>query len=113
MKGQKNQAINIYNILRKIGINPKTKGFKILVQAIMIALSCSDDFINLTKIYKQLSVKYNLNFESIRTMISYSLHHLIGVDYKENFEEIFGVKYSEDFYTNQIIIEEVIRIIKR
>lgn len=111
MKGQKNQAIIIYNILRKLGLNPKTRGIKILTSAIIIAVNYSDDFIIISNIYKELAVQYKVTPHTIKTTIAYTLHNLVGNDYKENFQELFGIKYCEDLYTNQIIIEEVSRII--
>lgn len=112
MKGQKNQAIIIYNILRQIGLSPKIKGTKILVSAIMIALNSSDEFIIMSNIYQQLSIQYNLTQHSINTAISYTLHHLVGTDYKNNFQKLFGIEFCEDLYTNKTIIEEITRIIK-
>lgn len=112
MKGQKNQAIIIHNILRQIGLSTKLKGTKILLSAIILSLACTDDFIILNDIYKQLSYKYNLSPKYIENSIAYSLKHPIGNNFKENFEEIFDLEYSEDFYSNKIIIEEVSRIIK-
>lgn len=111
MKGQKNQAISIYNILRKIGLSPKTKGIKLLTSAIIIALNSSNEFLVVSDIYNILSKKYSLAPQTIKTNISYALHNPIGKDYKENFQDIFGIKFCEDLYTSQTIIEEVIRII--
>lgn len=112
MKGQTNQAIIIYNILKKIGLSTKLKGTKMLLSAILLALACTDEFIVLNDIYKQLSYQYNLSPKYIENAISYSLKHLIGKGFEENFEKIFNVEYSEDFYSNKIIIEEVTRIIQ-
>lgn len=111
MKG-KNQAIKVHNILRQIGLSTKLKGTKILLSAIMISLACSDDFINVNDIYEQLSYQYNLSPKNIENTIAYSLKHPIGKEYKENFENIFDLEYSEEFYSNKTIIEEICRIIK-
>lgn len=112
MKGKKNQAIIIYNILRQIGLSPKSKGIKFLTSAIIIALDSVDEFIVITNIYEQLAEQYKLSPNSINTAISYSLHNLIGSNYKNNFQEIFGVEYTEDLFSNKSIIEEVSRIVK-
>lgn len=112
MKGQKNQAIIIYNILRQIGLSPKIKGTKILVSAIIIALNSSDEIIITANIYNKLSSQYKLSEHSISTAISYTLHHLVGKNYEDNFQEIFGIEYCEDLYTAKTIIEEITRIIK-
>lgn len=113
MKGsQKNQAIIVHNILRQIGLSSKLKGTKILLSAVMLALTCTDDFIILNDIYKQLSYKYKLSPKYIENSISYSLKHLVGTGFKKNFEKIFDLKFSEDFYSNKTIIEEVTRVVK-
>ncbi len=112
MKGKKNQAIIIHNILRKIGLSAKFKGTTILLSAIMISLNCTDDFILVSNIYEQLSKQYNLSPKNIENSIAYSLKHPIGKNFQNNFEKIFDLEYSEDFYSNKTIIEEVTRIIK-
>jgi len=112
MKGKKNQAIIIYNILRQIGLSPKSKGIKILTSAIIVALDSADEFIIVSNIYEQLSKQYKLSPNSINTAIAYTLNNLIGNDYKDNFQKIFGVEFSRDFYSNKTIIEEVSRIIQ-
>lgn len=113
MKGsQKNQAIIVHNILRQIGLSSKLKGTKILLSAVMLALTCTDDFIILNDIYKQLSYKYKLSPKYIENAISYSLKHLVGTGFKKNFEKIFDLEFSENFYSNKTIIEEVTRVIK-
>lgn len=112
MKGKRNQAIIVYNILRKIGLSAKFKGTTILLSAIMLSLNCADDFIFVSNIYEQLSKQYNLSPKNIENTIAYSLKHPIGNKYKDNFEEIFDLEYSEDFYSNKNIIEEVSRVIK-
>lgn len=113
MKGyKKNHAIKVHNILRQIGLSTKLKGTKMLLSAILLALACTDDFIVLNKIYKQLSYQYNLSPKYVENAISYSLKHPIGNKYKSNFEKIFELEFCEDFYSNKIIIEEISRVIK-
>lgn len=111
MKGENIYNIKIYNILRQIGLCPKIKGTKLLLSAILIAINCNNDFIMVSDLYKQLSKKYKISPENIENSISYSLKHLVGNKYKNNFKNIFGIEFCEDYYTNKIIIEEVRRVI--
>ncbi len=112
MKGKKNQAIIIHNILRKIGLSAKFKGTTILLSAIMISLNCTDDFILVSNIYEQLSKQHNLSPKNIENSIAYSLKYPIGKKFKNNFEEIFGFEYDEYYFTNMTIIEEITGIAK-
>ncbi|MBO5398228.1 MAG: hypothetical protein J6A36_04790 [Clostridia bacterium] len=65
--------------------------------------------LNITRIYDVLKERKYVPGPYNR--FSYTLHNLVGNDYKENFQELFGIKFCEDLYTNQTIIEEVSRII--
>lgn len=111
MKGDTIYNIKIYNILKQIGLCPKIKGTKLLLSAILISIDFTNDFIIVSDLYKQLSLKYNISPENIENSISYSLKHLVGNKYKENFKNVFGIEFCEDYYTNKTIIEEVRRVI--
>lgn len=112
MKGEENYNIKIYNILRQLGLCPKLKGTKILLSAILLAINYNSDFIIVSNLYKDLSKKYNISPKTVENAIAYSLKHLVGNKFKDNFERIFGIEFCEDYYSSKTIIEEVSRIVK-
>lgn len=106
-------AILIYNILRALGLNMTLKGTKLLNKAIQIVINSNDEFIVLEDIYNQITLNYeSFNGVQIRNTIKYAIDNRDEQKSKNNFEQIFGYKYDDYYFTNKIIIEEVARVVK-
>ena len=119
MKGISDKKINpkitllIYNILRNLGLYSNTKGTTIINKAIQIVLLNDDEFFSIEDIYKSLANYYqDMSVMQIRDSIRYALKHRNEIKSENNFENIFGFKYDEDFFTNKRIVEEIVNIIK-
>lgn len=50
--------------------------------------------------------------EMIKNYITYTIDSRNKIKSKKNFEKIFGFEYKEEYFTNKIIIEEIIRILQ-
>lgn len=106
-------AILIYNILRALGLNMTLKGTKLLNKAIQIVINSNDEFIVLEDIYNQITLNYeSFNGVQIRNTIKYAIDNRDEQKSRNNFEQIFGYKYDDYYFTNKIIIEEVARVVK-
>ena len=119
MKGICEKKINpkitllIYNILRNLGLYSNTKGTTIINKAIQIVILNDDEFFSIEDIYESLTNYYqDMTIMQIRDSIRYALKHRNEIKCENNFENIFGFEYDEDFFTNKRIIEEISNIIK-
>lgn len=119
MKGICKKKINpkitilIYNTLRNLGLYSNTKGTAIINKAIQIVILNDDEFFSIEDIYESLTNYYqDMTIMQIRDSIRYALKHRNEIKCEDNFENIFGFEYDEDFFTNKRIIEEIANIIK-
>ena len=119
-------AILIYNILRALGLNTTlkgtkllnkaiqiVKGTKLLNKAIQIVINSNDEFIVIEDVYNQLTLNYKkFNPVQIRNTIKYAIDNRDEQKSKNNFEQIFGYKYDDYYFTNKTLIEEIARVVK-
>lgn len=106
-------VIQIYNILRALGLNTTLKGTKLLNKAIQIVINSNDEFIVIEDVYSQLTLNYkNFNEVQIRNAIKYAIDNRDEQKSKNNFEQIFGYQYDDYYFTNKTLIEEIARVIK-
>ena len=106
-------AILIYNILRALGLNTTLKGTKLLNKAIQIVINSNDEFIVIEDVYNQLTLNYKkFNPVQIRNTIKYAIDNRDEQKSKNNFEQIFGYKYDDYYFTNKTLIEEIARVVK-
>ncbi len=107
------KLILIYNILRDLGLNTTLKGTKLLNKSIQIVINSNDEFIVIEDIYNQLTLNCtSLNGVQIRNAIKYAIDNRDEQKSKNNFEQIFGYKYADYYFTNKTLIEEIARVVK-
>ena len=53
-----------------------------------------------------------MTITQIRDSIKYALKHRNEIKCENNFKNVFGFEYDEEFFTNKKIIEEIANIIK-
>lgn len=107
------QVIQIYNILRALGLNTTLKGTKLINTAIQIVIKSDNEYIVLKDVYKNISKNYYKSTpKQIENFIAYALNSRIEEKSRKNFEKIFNFEYDEYYFTNKTIIEEIARIIK-
>lgn len=108
----KNNNLIIYNILRRLGLQPNHSGIIFIMQAIQIVKN-KGDIIIINDIYIELSKKYKtFSSEKIKKSIQYALKCRNGEKSKKNFKDIFGYEYDEYIFTNKAFIEEIVRIMQ-
>lgn len=106
-------VILIYNILRALGLNTTLKGTKLLNKAIQIVINSNDEFVVIEDVYNQLTLNCkSLNGVQIRNAIKYAIDNRDEQKSKNNFEQIFGYKYDDYYFTNKTLIEEIARVVK-
>lgn len=108
----KKLVLEIYNILRKLGIKTSNQGAKLIYLAIVIIINYNIEFIKLEDIYEIISKQVkNMNKFQIRRSIQYAIDSRDIKKCEKNFEIIFGYEYNESIFTNKNFIEELLRII--
>ena len=119
MKGICEEKINpkitlfIYNTLRNLGLYSNTKGTTIINKAVQLVILNDDEFFSMEDIYESLTNYYkDMTITQKRDSIKYALKHRNEIKCENNFKNIFGFEYDEDFFTNKKIIEEIANIIK-
>lgn len=104
--------ILIYNILRALGLSPSLKGTKLLNKAIQIVINDNNEFIVFEDVYTKLSLQYvGFTNTQVRNAIKYALDTRDEQKTIDNFENIFGFKYDQYYFTNKNIIEEIARVV--
>ena len=106
-------TILIFSILRNLGLTPTLKGTKLLNKAIQIVINSDNEFIVIEDVYNQIALNcIGFNSVQIRNTIKYAIDNRNEQKSIANFEKIFGYKYDSYYFTNNIIIEEIARVIK-
>lgn len=109
---KKKLVLEIYNILRKLGIKTSNQGAKLIYLAIVIIINYNIEFIKLEDIYELISKQIkNMNKFQIRRSIQYAIDNRDIKKCEKNFEIIFGYEYNESIFTNKSFIEELLRCI--
>ena len=107
------QIINIFNILRDIGLNTSHRGTKYINKAVQIVIATDNDIVKAKDIYNSISNYYgNITPKQVKNDISYALNSRLEEKTKKNFERVFGFEYDQYYFTNKIIIEEIARVVK-
>ena len=107
------QIINIFNILRDIGLNTSHRGTKYINKAVQIVIATDNDIVKAKDIYNSISNYYgNITAKQVKNDIFYALNSRLEEKTKKNFERVFGFEYDQYYFTNKIIIEEIARVVK-
>lgn len=108
---QKINNIDTFNLLKRLGIKTSTKGIKYLLNCIRIGYYSDSEYLNMEKIYLEMSEKYNVSPTTIKISIKQSLENRNVHLAQNNFKSIFGYEYNEYTFTNKEFIEEIIRLL--
>ena len=106
------QVINIFNVLRAIGLNTSHRAAKYINKDGQILMVSDNDIIVVKDVYKRIADLYgNITPKQVKNDISYALNSRQEEKTIKNFERIFNFEYGRYCFTNKTIIEEIVRII--
>jgi len=108
---QKMNNVNVFNILKRLGIKSSNIGTKYIISTLLIGYKQYPNYLNMEKIYIQVANIYHVSTQAVKTGIKYSLDHRDYMLAKKNFESIFGYEYNEYTFMNKEFFEEVFRVI--
>ena len=95
-------AILIYNILRTLGLNTTLKARKLLNKVIQSVIKSNNEFIVIEDVYSQLALNCKcFNGVQIINSIKYAIDNRDEQKSKNNFEQIFGYKHDDYYFTNK------------
>lgn len=107
------QVINIFNILRAIGLNTSHRGTKYINKAVQILTVADNDIIVIEDVYKSIANLYGtITSKQVKNDISYALNSRQEEKTIKNFKRIFNFEYDKYYFTNKNIIEEIARIVR-
>ena len=106
------QKLFIKKSLRQLGFNPKTKGFLFFEKAIIFAYEHDIISINLTEIYKYISIKTSQSIKTIQSAFIYSFNNLNTKKLYSNYENIFDIEFSIEFFCISSLIIDFIDILE-
>ena len=102
----------IKTALRRIGINSNNNGFILFQKAIIYAYKKDMITINLEEIYKYLGKKNSQPYKTIESIIRYSFYNVNIKKLSSNYEKIFGLEFSMEFFSIRTLIEDFIDILE-
>ena len=105
------QKLFIKRSLRQLGFNPKTKGFIFFEKAIIFAYEHDIISINLYEIYRYISKKTSLSFKSVESAFIYTFSSLNTKKLSLNYESIFDIEFSIEFFNMNSLIMDFIDIL--
>lgn len=106
------QRLFIKTSLRQLGINPKNNGFIYLQKAIIYAYKNDIISINLYDIYRHLAKKNNNSFKTIESTITYTFLNINTKYLSTNYNKIFGIEFSSDFFCIRNLISDFLDILE-
>ena len=106
------QRLFIKTALRQIGINSNNNGFILFQKAIIYAYKKDMITINLEEIYKYLGKKNSQPYKTIESIIRYSFYNVNIKKLSSNYEKIFGLEFSMEFFSIRTLIEDFIDILE-
>ena len=106
------QKLFIKRALRQLGFNPKTTGFLFFQKAIIFAYEHDLVFINLTEIYRYISQKTSHPIKTIQSSFIYTFNNLNTKKLSSNYESIFDIEFSFDFFCINNLISDFIDVLE-
>lgn len=108
------QRLFIKTSLRQIGINPKNNGIIVFQKAIMYAYRKDMITINLEEIYRYISKNNStpLSTKTVETIIRYSFYNLNSKKLSSNYEKIFGIEFSMEYFSIRTLISDFLDILE-
>ena len=106
------QRLFIKTALRRIGINSNNNGFILFQKAIIYAYKKDMITINLEEIYKYLGKKNSQSHKTIESLIRYSFYNVNIKKLSRNYEKVFGLEFSMEFFSIRTLIEDFIDILE-
>lgn len=107
------QKLFIKTSLRQLGINPKNNGLLVFQEVITYAYSKDMIIINLEEIYRYIAQKYeNKSPRTIETIIRYAFYNLNIKKLSDNYEKIFGLEFSAEYFIIKTLISDFIDILE-
>lgn len=110
--------LRINHSLRSLGIKTGRTGYKVLIEAIKIAIINYDETnftdIQVLPIYKEITVELKINKtpKQVERMIYYAITHRNNTTCNKNFEKVFGYSFDEEIFSNKEFINEFVNMLK-
>ena len=105
------QKLFIKKALRQLGFNPKTIGFLFFQKAIIFVYEHDIISINLNEIYRYISIKTSQPIKTIQSAFVYSFNNLNTKKLSLNYESIFKIEFSSEFFNISNLINDFIDIL--
>ena len=106
------QKLFIKRSLRQLGFNPKTKGFLFFEKAIIFVYEHDIISVNLYEIYRYISQKTSLSFKAVESAFVYAFSNLNTKKLSLNYERIFNIEFSFDFFNPSTLITDFMDILE-
>lgn len=107
------QKLFIKRSLRQLGFNPKTIGFLFIQKAIIFAYEHDIISINLNEIYRYISTKTSQPIKTIQSTFIYTFNNLNTKKLYTNYENIFNIEFSMEFFNISSLIIDFIDILEQ
>ena len=105
------QKLFIKKALRQLGFNPKTVGFLFFQKAIIFVYEHDIISINLNDLYRYISIKTSQPIKTIQSAFIYSFNNLNTKKLYTNYENIFNIEFSIDFFNIGTLIADFVDIL--
>lgn len=107
------QKLFIKRSLRQLGFNPKTTGFLFFEKAIIFAYEHDIILINLYEIYRYISQKTLQPFKTVESAFVYTFNNLNTKKLSLNYESIFEIEFSIEFFNMSSLISDFLDLLEK
>ena len=107
------QKLFIKRSLRQLGFNPKTTGFLFFEKAIIFAYENDIILINLYEIYRYISQKTLQPFKTVESAFVYTFNNLNTKKLSLNYESIFEIEFSIEFFNMSSLISDFLDLLEK
>lgn len=106
------QKTFIKTSLRQLGINSKNNGFIVIQKVIKYAYEKDMISINLEDIYRYIAKLTSKSNKTIESIIRYALYNVNSKQFSSNYEKIFGIDFSFEFFSLKNFISDFLDILE-
>ena len=106
------QKTFIKTSLRQLGINSKNNGFIVIQKVIKYAYEKDMISINLEDIYRYIAKLTSKSIKTIESIIRYALYNVNSKQFSSNYEKIFGIDFSFEFFSLKNFISDFLDILE-